>query len=699
MTAPSPRLIYLPHIDGLRAVAVIAVVIYHLHAAWLPGGFAGVDVFFVISGFIVSASVGSLQQSNLLKFMAFFYARRLQRIAPALVACLLLTFLASAIFIPSAWLSEANQRTGLYAFFGLSNFVLAKFNNDYFSPVSDFNPYTHTWSLGVEEQFYFVFPLFFLAWTCSRKWRGLTVGLFAAALLASLAYSSYLGQTNKTLAFYMLSSRFWELAAGVLLYQGMRLSGLPFDGRVRRFPAWTRWIAVISLALIAYAFVNAQPAGFSFPGAVPVVLGTIGMLWAMHGQGPGHPLMAALTARPVVFVGKISYSLYLWHWPIFVLFRWTVGLDSTSCRVLAVLLAFGFAIVSYFLIENPVRHLSVLRHKPRYVVVSLGIAMIALATVVSKQIENNKSTISISEVTKHANDWYPDRFDLGATSRECVIHAERTSLGADFELSYTRSNCATPVKAPKVYVIGDSHAMAYEAMLKGYVLATGSSVTIYNNGGCPFLSMHPWREDSEKCRTSAKLAVDDLLKKLAPGDVVFLPSLRFQRFVDQWFRLPEYQARDALFSDWAVKQRAEAEEPAAGILKQFSAKGAHVVLEAPKPIFRSPTYRCIETYNQSNDICRDGLGIDRQELEGMRKPILDSFAHLIAAVPGVTIWDPLPVLCPSSKPKCSALMKGRPLFFDGDHLSGYGNRVLLSSFQAFMISTMDNSISDVSDRQ
>lgn len=92
MTAPSPRLNYLPHIDGLRAIAVLSVVIYHLHAAWLPGGFAGVDVFFVISGFIVSASVGLLQQSNLLKFMAFFYARRLQRIAPALVACLLLTF-------------------------------------------------------------------------------------------------------------------------------------------------------------------------------------------------------------------------------------------------------------------------------------------------------------------------------------------------------------------------------------------------------------------------------------------------------------------------------------------------------------------------------------------------------------------------------------------------------------------------------
>lgn len=209
--------------------------------------------------------------------------------------------------------------------------------------------------------------------------------------------------------------------------------------------------------------------------------------------------------------------------------------------------------------------------------------------------------------------------------------------------------------------------------------------------------MHPWREDSERCRTSAKLAIDDLLKKLGPGDVVFLPSLRFQRFVDQWFRLPEYQARDALFSDWAVKQRAEGEQPAAKILKRFRATGAHVVLEAPKPIFRSPAYRCIETYNESNDICRDGLGIDRQELERMRKPILDSFAHLIEAVPGVTIWDPLPVLCPPSEAKCSALMNARPLFFDGDHLSGYGNRVLLPSFQAFVVKTMGRPISYVSD--
>ncbi|HBZ93769.1 MAG TPA: acyltransferase, partial [Pseudomonas sp.] len=204
---------YYPYIDGLRALAVLSVLVYHLHGPWLPGGFVGVDVFFVISGFVVSASIASFKGQGLWQFLAYFYARRIRRIFPALIACLLITSLASALFIPSIWLSEVNQRTGIYAFFGLSNFILAQTGRDYFAPTTEFNPYTHTWSLAVEEQFYLVFPFLFLAWLSGPRGRKLSVLLFAATAAASVVLAGWQSQANPTQAYFLTPARFWELAA------------------------------------------------------------------------------------------------------------------------------------------------------------------------------------------------------------------------------------------------------------------------------------------------------------------------------------------------------------------------------------------------------------------------------------------------------------------------------------------------------
>src|SRR5690625_4326037 len=155
---------YVPAIDGLRAIAVLAVLIYHLDAAFLPGGFAGVDVFFVISGYVVARSLVSRSGESFGQFLMGFYSRRIRRIVPALILCLLVTALFTVLFIPDSWLSSTTHQVGLYAFFGLSNFALVWFQDDYFSPRAEFNPFVHTWSLGVEEQFYFVFPLLIFLW-------------------------------------------------------------------------------------------------------------------------------------------------------------------------------------------------------------------------------------------------------------------------------------------------------------------------------------------------------------------------------------------------------------------------------------------------------------------------------------------------------------------------------------------------------
>ena len=211
---------YFPFIDGLRAIAIAAVLAYHLDPRWMPGGFAGVDMFFVISGFVVSASVADFETRDAWAFAARFYARRVRRILPALLFCLVCVALLCVLFVPPAWLNEGSARTGLFAMFGLANFELAGSGNDYFSPRVDFNPYTHTWSLGVEEQFYLLFPLLFLLWLRGGRWRKASLAVFVVAGLASLGLAAWWHARGDQLrAFYLLPSRFWQLAAGVLLYQ------------------------------------------------------------------------------------------------------------------------------------------------------------------------------------------------------------------------------------------------------------------------------------------------------------------------------------------------------------------------------------------------------------------------------------------------------------------------------------------------
>lgn len=214
---------YIYGIDGLRAMAVLAVIIYHLNNSTLPGGFAGVDVFFVISGYVISRSLSDSESTDFIDYLLGFYKRRIIRILPALLLCLLVTTIASVLFIPYSWLSGLNEKTGLAAFFGISNFVFVIFNDGYFAPRGEFNPFLHTWSLAVEEQFYVIFPLIYFAWLNYRNNKNiygiLSRYTLVILLVASLAFSYFETFSNHDRAFFLLPSRFWELASGAFLFQ------------------------------------------------------------------------------------------------------------------------------------------------------------------------------------------------------------------------------------------------------------------------------------------------------------------------------------------------------------------------------------------------------------------------------------------------------------------------------------------------
>ncbi|MDF3982459.1 acyltransferase family protein [Luteibacter sp. PPL554] len=672
---------YFPYIDGLRAIAVLAVVVYHLHAAWLPGGFAGVDVFFVISGFVVSASVGLRERSSLTTFWVYFLSRRLQRIAPALIVCLLATTLAATLLVPEAWLSEQNARTGRFAFFGFSNLVLARNLNSYFSPITEFNPYTHTWSLGVEEQFYLAFPFLFWAWSFAGRWRRVTLGLFVALGVASFAYAWSIRASDALGAFYLLAPRFWELAVGVVLYQAMSLAGRRFDTADAGAVAWPRLaLACVGFCLVGYGLWTSSPDRFPVPGALWAVVGSALLLGALHGQPQTAWPVRLLTRAPMRLIGGMSYSLYLWHWPVFVLFRWTVGLDGALEQGSAVVLSFVLAWLSWRWVEQPIRRSPALRRMPRPALVACGLLALYIGLTAHRLIDHKQPHWSLSTVTHHADDWYPTSTEA-STAPPCGVPAPRVeSMGVGKRITYTRTACDRPVSGPKVFVAGDSHAMAFGRMFEGYVADTGATVTLYNNAGCAFLSLQPTREGSDKCRSSTTRVTDDLLARVQPGDVVFLPSLRMPRFVDQWIRYPRDAAvAQALEAD-DVARRSGAFDDAVRITARFAAKGAHVVFEAPNLLLNAPLYRCADPWTRTNPICAGGPGVDRAEFETLRHPMLDAVTSVAKAVPGTTVFDPFPVLCPPG-PRCEGFQQGRPLFFDGDHVSAYGNRLLLPAFE------------------
>ena len=678
LRAPLPASTHVPHIDGLRAIAVLAVIVYHLKETWLPGGFAGVDVFFAISGFVVSASVGNWNRGGFGAFLGYFYARRMQRIAPALIVCLLLVGIASTMFIPLAWLSNANEQTGLYAFFGLSNWYLANHRESYFSPTVEFNPYTHTWSLGVEEQFYLLFPLLFFAWTRGGRWRQVSVALFALAMLVSIAWASRLGRSDHAAAFYLITTRLWELAAGVLLYQVLALAGRGQTTPSHPTTWWSRTGALLSLGLMAAGLLFSAPRSFPYPGAFLPVLGTLGLIGFLHGRRRG-PLAAALGSSPMAYIGRISYSLYLWHWPVFVLLRWTFGLESTASRIGGVAATFVLAAASYHLVERPLRYAPMLRRWPRAAVVAAGLLVIVGGWWLSPQIVASRHLLAQTTVTRHAADWYPHAALSVPDVPGCRLEQRAAAAGTGSLVVYTRAGCPAPDRLPPtIFVIGDSHATAYARLLSEHVLRTGASVVLYHNPSCTFVSLQPLREGGI-CPAQAKAAVADMLARSRPGDVVFLAALRLTRFSHQFAAVDEDAARKSMLGKPAMEMRRHAEDDAIALLQPLADRGLHLVLEAPKPVLRAPPFRCADWFNAGNPICRPGLTITREDIERYRSPVLDSFARMTARMPALGIWDPLPILCPAAV--CEASMDGRPLYFDGDHLSAYGNRVLMADFE------------------
>jgi peptidoglycan/LPS O-acetylase OafA/YrhL len=337
---------YRADIDGLRAIAVLIVVGFHAFPEWLPGGYIGVDVFFVISGFLISTILFESLSKNSLS-LSDFYTRRIKRIFPALLLILVtLLVLGWFFFIP-----EDYEKLGKHVFAGaafVSNVVsLSEFG--YFDEAAEFKPLLHLWSLGIEEQFYIVWPI--VLW-CAWRLK-VSIGLLLLVLIiCSFALNIYRSGYDSTFAFFALQTRAWELLLGACLAY-FSLGNSPLMQRFKKIDH--SWLTLLGMGLLVLGcfVLNRQS---QFPGWW-ALLPTFGACLMITGGPHSWINRTVLAAKPLVAIGLISYPLYLWHWTLLAFFNVALGhIPSLSIRISLVLASLALAWLTYRLVETPIRH-------------------------------------------------------------------------------------------------------------------------------------------------------------------------------------------------------------------------------------------------------------------------------------------------------------------------------------------------------
>jgi peptidoglycan/LPS O-acetylase OafA/YrhL len=403
---------YRPAVDGLRAVAILPVIGFHLREAWVPGGFLGVDVFFVISGFLISSMISAELDRGSFRFLSF-WARRVRRIMPALLTMILLTFVASLQLVTDIELGSIAE-DGRAAALSYANFWMHSKIGNYWGSAAESSPFLHAWSLSVEEQFYVVYPLFLVALARLKLDRRVALGV---ALVLSLTLFVFVSKTDPTLAFYMLPTRAWELLLGAL-------TASVAPQLVARTPTWVRaGASSLGLLLIGVALFTLDGRhGIGPLAALPA----FGSALVLLDSGREGGLNAVLGSKPLVYVGRISYSLYLWHWAVIILagMREMNGGPQVLVRWLLVA-TFVAATLSYFLVERPAR---VWRHGA-WIALALLLAVVGLSIRFVSRAEAFQSSGAFNPVVSYSA-YYDATPIIKEPVQVATINPQHPKLGA-----------------------------------------------------------------------------------------------------------------------------------------------------------------------------------------------------------------------------------------------------------------------------
>jgi len=372
--------LYRSDIDGLRAIAVLSVVLFHIDAAWVSGGFVGVDIFFVISGFLITKNIISEKEKGRFS-LTDFYRRRIKRIIPALSTVIITTLIvAQFVFLPEDL--ERLSFSAIASQFSVANVYFTYFlDTSYFAQNASLEPLLHIWSLGVEEQFYIFWPLLIVAAINHFTIRTLWVVVLVTTAMSFIAGEALL-DSYASFSYYMLPSRAGELLAGALVYFALRTPNLKLAG-TKIIPEVISFVGLLLIGLSLF-LLNEESA---FPGynAIAVTLGTALLIF---GNGLRTTFVSqALSWRPFVAIGLVSYSLYLWHWPVLSFAQYIYGEGlSLPQQLIAVAIMILLTLLSYFFIEQATRKsnktfLQILVRQ--FVVPTVGIVMVSVSFILT----------------------------------------------------------------------------------------------------------------------------------------------------------------------------------------------------------------------------------------------------------------------------------------------------------------------------
>ncbi len=515
---------YRPHLDGLRAVAVYLVVLFHAGLQRVGGGYIGVDVFFVLSGFLVTQLlVRDLAGGHRVRFSRF-YARRFRRLLPAVFVALIGTALIVTLVDPIAALASVNSFKA--AFLYSANWWFIHESTGYFGADVASNPVLPYWSLAVEEQFYLVWPvalaaLFWAAGRLRRRQLLVVRVVVASAALASVGWALHLRTADPIRAYYGTDARVYQLLAGA------SLALVP--GLVDRLGVRRSVLRVVAPAAVVAIVV----AGTSIGGDDPIVRGIVATvltavaLVALEGEQGGWTTRV-LSSPPLVYLGRVSYGTYLWHWPVVIVATEALGLTAPATAVLACVVATGLASLSYQLLEHPVRSSSFLdRYRLPVVAIGLTISIIGALVIIPAVIEPRSSGEVTAQVPTDRFTPVPDGIDFGP------LYAEGFGqpLGPDGEeltcLDAPAEAC-TVVRGSGTHVLlmGDSNA---EMMTNAFIAmaeANDLTLSLAVRAGCP------WQRglyvigprDLEGCRRAKEDAYARVIPELDPDVIIVMDA-------------------------------------------------------------------------------------------------------------------------------------------------------------------------------
>lgn len=627
---------------------MLGVVLFHAFPKALPGGFIGVDVFFVISGYLISGVL--IDQCDRGRFSILtFYERRVRRIIPALAAMLAVVTAAATLFLPPADLRAYSSALVSVALF--SSNILFWLKGGYFDGPAQEKPLLHTWSLSVEEQFYILWP--FVIWLIYSRFARRRAGLWIALLtVVSLAVSELMMRWDRNAAFYLIPSRAWELSIGALLATGRLPRPAPRAAR--------EGLSALGLALVLGGMAALSEA-IRFPG-VTALIPCVGAALMIHANAEGDTAVARLLSHPwAVGVGLISYSLYLWHWPALVLPPLFLARALTPAEILlAVAVAFGLGWLSWRFVERPFRVRPTPGARRRGPLAAAAVVLVLAGS---------------AGLALRAVKGAPQRAPDGVLQAELVSETinplrSHCHVPDGARRAPPIAGCVSGGREPKVLVWGDSHADHVFPGVADWAAGQGLPARQATKSGCrPLLA-----NGGSPFATAECLAFDADVMRQAQTE----PGLRYVMISGRWTSMLADDAADPAAREAAAYAALDATLTRT---RRDLGPGIRIVLIGSTPEFSFLPSKClararfmrIDTHH-----CEVARAQNYAEAQAADRIL----TRLAAAHPGVTVTLPWSKFC--ARELCRTTKGATILYRDDDHLSFDGARLVMSDLDAVL---------------